>query len=56
MGFGFKPLLGFCILSLRNTHYTRGNQKVRGKELPFLHCLINRAGITAHNTATHMQL
>ena len=24
--------------------------------MPFLHRLINRAGITAHNTATHMQL
>ena len=34
----------------------RGDQKVRGKQLPFLHHLINRAGITAHNTATHMQL
>ena len=35
---------------------TRGDQKVRGKKLPFLHRLINRAGITAHNTSTHMQL
>ena len=35
---------------------TRGDQKVRGKWLSFLHHLINRAGITAHNTATHMQL
>ena len=35
---------------------TRGDQKVRGKYLPFLHRLINRAGITAHNTATHRQL
>ena len=35
---------------------TRGDQKVRGKKLPFLYRLINRAGITAHNTATHMQL
>ena len=34
----------------------RGDQKVRGKYLPFLHRLINRVGITAHNTATHMQL
>ena len=24
--------------------------------MPFLHCLVNRAGITAHNIATHMQL
>ena len=36
--------------------FTRGDQKVRGKMLPFLHRLINRAGIIAHNTATHMQL
>ena len=36
--------------------YTRGDQKVRGKKLPFLHSLIDRAGITAHNTATHMHL
>ena len=35
---------------------TRGDQKVRGKYLPFLHRLINRARITAHNTATYMQL
>ena len=35
---------------------TRGDQKVRGKWLPFLDRLINRARITAHNTATHMQL
>ena len=35
---------------------TRGDQKVRGKHLPFLHRLMNRAGITAHNTATHIQL
>ena len=34
---------------------TRGDQKVCGKKLPFLHRLINRAGITAHNTAKHMQ-
>ena len=34
----------------------RGDQKDRGKKLQFLHRLINRAGITAHNTATHMQL
>ena len=39
-----------------NEQYTRGDQKVRGKSLPFLHHLINRAGITSHNTATHMQL
>ena len=39
------------------TNYnTRGDQKVRGKSLPFLHRLINRPGITSHNTATHMQL
>ena len=36
--------------------YTQGDQKVRGKLLPFLHCLINRTEITAHNTATHKQL
>ena len=35
---------------------TRGDQKVRGKYVQFLHRLINRAGIQAHNTATHMQL
>ena len=34
----------------------RGDQKVRGKWLPFLHRLINRAGITAHKCAIHMQL
>ena len=34
----------------------RGDQKVCGKKLPFLHRLINRAGITVHNTATHIQL
>ena len=34
----------------------RADQKVRGKYLPFLHRLINRAGITSHNTATDMQL
>ena len=34
----------------------RGDQKVCGKKFPFLHHLINRAGITAHDTATHMQL
>ena len=39
-----------------NEHNTRGDQKVRGKLLPFLYRLINRAGITAHNSATHMQL
>ena len=33
-----------------------GDQKVRGKSLPFLHHLISRAGITAQNTATHKQL
>ena len=37
-------------------HTTRGDQKVHGKQLPFLHQLINKAGITAHDTATHMQL
>ena len=35
--------------------HTRGDKKVCGKNLPFLHRLINRAGITAH-TLTHMQL
>ena len=38
--------------------YMRGDQKVRRKWLPFLHHLINSslAGITAINTAIHMQL
>ena len=36
--------------------YTRVDQKVRRKKLPFLHRFINRAGNTAHNTATLMQL
>ena len=36
--------------------YTRGDQKVCGKWLSFLHRLINRAGITVHNTTTQMQL
>ena len=36
--------------------YTRGVQKIRGQMLPFLHWLSNRAGITAHNTVTYMQL
>ena len=35
---------------------TMCDQKVHGKLLSFLHCLIDIAGITAHNTATHMQL
>ena len=35
---------------------TRGVQKIRGQMLPFLHWLSNRAGITAHNTVTYMQL
>ena len=34
----------------------RGVQKICGHMLPFLHRLSNRAGITAHNTATYMQL
>ena len=38
------------------SYNTRGDQKVHGKELPFLHRLINRAEITVHHTATHMQL
>ena len=42
--------------SISKETYTRGDQRVRGKKLPFQHRLINRAGITAHNTATHMQL
>ena len=45
---------GWYFISIINC--TRGDQKVRGKSLPFLHHLINRAGITSHNTATHMQL
>ena len=35
---------------------TRGVQKIRRQMLPFLHWLSNRAGITAHNTVTYMQL
>ena len=35
---------------------TRDDQKVHRKKLPFWYRLINRVGITAHNTATHMQL
>ena len=35
--------------------YTRGDQKVRGKKLPFLHRLTNKAGIS-YNSAKHMQL
>ena len=35
---------------------TRGVQKIRGQMPPFLHRLSNRAGFTAHNTATYMQL
>ena len=35
---------------------TRGVQKIRGQMLPFLYWLSNRAGITAHNTVTYMQL
>ena len=56
------PLLAFTKLQIDMFYhkyfvlYMRGDQKVRGKKLPFLHRLINRAGITAHNTATHMQL
>ena len=40
----------------RLEHTTRVDQKVSGKWLLFLHRLISRAGITANNTATHMQL
>ena len=35
---------------------TRGDQKLSGKLLPFLHPLINRAGIAENNTATYMRL
>ena len=35
---------------------TRGDPEIRGKESPFLHCLIDRAGILAHTTAIHMHL
>ena len=35
---------------------TRDDQKVRGKLLPFLHRLINIAGITANTTTTYMRL
>ena len=34
----------------------RGVQEIRGQMLPCLHWLSNRAGITARNTATYMQL
>ena len=34
---------------------TRGDQKVQGGKVSFLHRLINRAGITAYKTATHLQ-
>ena len=45
-------------MSIKNLNETstRGDQKVLGKYLPFLHRLLKRAGITANNTATHMQL
>ena len=33
-----------------------GCSKKRGQMLPFLHWLSNRAGITAHNAITYMQL
>ena len=36
--------------------FTRGVQKIRGQMLPFLRWLSNRAGITAHDTVTYMQL
>ena len=36
--------------------YTWDVQKIRRQMLPFLHRLSNRAGITAHYTATYMQL
>ena len=49
-------MLGCASYSYPVGIYTRGDQKVRGKKLPFLHRLINRAGITALNTATHMQM
>ena len=35
---------------------TRDDQEIRGKRLPFLHLLTNRAEKLAHTTATHMQL
>ena len=59
------PMLIGCYEKISKTSYipivkclafTRGDQKVRGKKLTFLHRLINRAGIAAHNTATHMHL
>ena len=56
------PLLAFTKLQIDMFYhkyfviYTSCDQKVRGKKFPFLHRLINRAGITAHNTAAHMQL
>ena len=43
-------------LSMLYLLVTRGDQEVRGKQLPFLHRLINSAGITAHNTATYTHL
>ena len=46
------------LLSLVKLFYmsTRGVQKIRRQMLPFLHWLSNRAGVTAHNTVTYMQL
>ena len=46
----------FLTAKLFKQGYTRGDHKVRGKWLPFLNRLINRARITAHNTAIHMLL
>ena len=36
--------------------HTRGVQKIPRQMPPFLYWLSNRAGFTAHNTATYMQL
>ena len=44
------------ILNMAILRYTRCVQKIHGQMLPFLHWLSNRAGITAHNTVTYMQL
>ena len=48
-----------CTLRLENDPRDYGSNDIREssrKLFPFLHRLINRAGIRAHNTATHVQL
>ena len=46
----------FTRLAYKSKCNTRGVKKIRGQMLPFLHWLSNRAGITAHNAVTYMQL